>query len=582
MIASRPKRLRMMRPWRPAARVSIGLIVDRSVVQVACLRADAFDAPIVFRAISVDGGTHEAVTQTIHQALPEDAWTYAIISIAVPHRHVITRRLCLPSTDPDELRAMAVLQMQSQLPYATDQWIADVLPIRQTATGQMDVITVVVLRDALTLPLGVCERLGVWPQRITWASHALLDWHRLTRPACLQPATPVALLDVNPEHAELVVVANGALHATQAIGRGWREPQLLTDEVARVVTSDGQATRLYATSGHAADDLCASLERRLQMPCEAITGPAVGACDGYSPILAWGAALRPWDASVSLLPPELRAQQRRRRLQRRARHTAAWIGVWAAALTLGLSERHYQRAQSLQALQAQSMALERAHRLADADWRHREAINAFRQDQDRPLAVWRMLQETMSSSLGLTSLTCDAQDGVRVRLVAPSIGEALALVRRWQTVPFFSSVEMLHAVRRSGASTPSVDVELRCQWARNLPPHMTAATGDEAAFFAAPADLRAAMDALLRGLSALLEERQITVLRLQPRPTSPAFEHRQPAVELEVTASSSQITQLFETMRQQLPLANVTRWQLAAQSPATWHAQLVVESFRFH
>ena len=92
----------------------------------------------------------------------------------------------------------------------------------------------------------------------------------------------------------------------------------------------------------------------------------------------------------------------------------------------------------------------------------------------------------------------------------------------------------------------------------------------------APVDDASAAEALWSGLSRLLAETQVTVGSLQPRRTG-GDGHGGSAVELELTASPSQISRLLDAFHDQLPLAKITRLHLTAAPPSAWRAQLIVE-----
>ena len=330
----RDRAIAARRWWRSSA-LRISVAVDRSVVRVV-VRSPRRQAPSITLTVPRADRDPVAIAARMQEALPDIVWSRAHVTLILPDQQLITRRLTLPASDLDELRAMAALHLQTQLPYAADQWIVDVLPLGRTAEGQTECTAVALPRQALSWSLQACEALGVVPQRIT------------------------SSVDVN------------------------------------------------------------------------------------------------------LLPAALRAEHRRRHRWRRARHIAAWIAVWSVALTAGAGARAYARSRYLQTLEREIASLSSGSRRAALQRRQAAALAAFRRDQDRPLAVWRLLQETLTPGMGVAALTCDAIDGVRVRVAAASLDDGLALARRWRGLPLFASVEVLQVMRRGDGA---VDVEVRCAWA---------------------------------------------------------------------------------------------------------------------
>jgi hypothetical protein len=100
-------------------------------------------------------GESARIARTMEEAaasLPEDA----TVSLSLPVSAVLMERMRLPSTDPEELGGMVVLQLEKTLPYSGEELTSGFDIIRQEA-NECDLLAIAVSNEQLD---GLCEPLS--------------------------------------------------------------------------------------------------------------------------------------------------------------------------------------------------------------------------------------------------------------------------------------------------------------------------------------------------------------------------------------------------------------------------------------
>jgi Tfp pilus assembly PilM family ATPase/Tfp pilus assembly protein PilN len=143
------------------------------------------------------------------------------VILSLPRNLVTVRHLKLPSTDPIQLREMIGLQAAKQTPYSREEIITNFQTVGAPKDGFTDVILVIANREVSQERLKVLQEAHLKAKGIRLSSFGILHGHRMTQES--SPAGdegPVAVVDIDSNFTDFVVIADGQLIFTKAMSIG--------------------------------------------------------------------------------------------------------------------------------------------------------------------------------------------------------------------------------------------------------------------------------------------------------------------------------------------------------------------------
>ena len=171
----------------------------------------------------------------LHRVRPDE------VMVLVPRNEVTARNLELPSTLPAEIKKIIDLQAVKQTPYPPNEIVYDHCLLKTFQEGYSSVMLVVVHREVLEERTKLLAAAGLKPRWIALATEGSAAWaaSNLKRP---QADEPVAVLDVDAGHSDLLVYQGAKIIFTQGISIGSDKLQAdpenaaakLVDEVSRL------------------------------------------------------------------------------------------------------------------------------------------------------------------------------------------------------------------------------------------------------------------------------------------------------------------------------------------------------------
>ncbi len=264
---------------------------------------------------------------------------------------MVTRYLTLPSENLEELRRMAVFQLEGVLPFPIQECVTSVKVIGPAGEATR-VLAAAVHRPTVERLVRICDRAGLTLTGIAPSSEAVGSWHR----ACWRGAPDFPgvwmVADRSREGLDIGVLAKGSLiYMRQVQDFGGDAEELIgqLQETLRAYAREqvGPAIQQITLSGWMqglAPGFLERAEQALGTPVErvdplerspfreslSVTAQELSPEVSFTELL--GAACAPKMLGLDLLPLELRAQQARQRMARELRATALLASAAVALL----------------------------------------------------------------------------------------------------------------------------------------------------------------------------------------------------------------------------------------------------------
>ena len=138
----------------------------------------------------------------------------------LPTGEVLTRYLSLPSEDPEELRAMALYQLEGMLPFSIRECLAAVKVLGRAGEATR-VLVATAHRPVVERLVRICRSAGLNLTGIAASSEAIGNWHRACWPAALGISSHVWLAaEITSEGLEMGILINGGLVYMRQVYRG--------------------------------------------------------------------------------------------------------------------------------------------------------------------------------------------------------------------------------------------------------------------------------------------------------------------------------------------------------------------------
>ena len=401
----------------------------------------------------------EALTRVVKEAKAEGSG----VIVTVPREQVITRLLKFPTTRPDELARMVELSGKAQLPYPRDQAVADFQVIEQQA-GNSTVQLAACHRELVEQQVRLVRAAGLEPLCVVPSSWGLAVWfQQLIQAADVRE--PVIIVNVDADHTDLALVAQGRLLFSRSLPQGvgeWRAGQdalgPLAQEIERSLSSvrkeltAADANTIVLTGLGALESWKAPLEARLRKPglARQMQVPELAGIDNASPAIVVGLAMVDARSLLNLLPLQARQAQDYRRQLRGLAVTGVML---VTALALGvsiLSASVDRQAQVTGALVKTVKGLESATQQTEAQEQEVTLIDGT-MGARRTLAV--TLASLFQSTPGEIVLERVAFERGRRQLAerrtAPTTRQVLDYIRSLEESGRYERVELRYSSRRS-------------------------------------------------------------------------------------------------------------------------------------
>ncbi len=436
------------------------------------------------KAKRAQGLSQEQTAQSLKEMLAAVPAPAGEVVGLLPKGEVLTRYLVLPSSDPAELKAMALYQLEGALPYPLQECVVSVKTLGPVGEGTR-VLAAVAHRSSVERLIEVCRRAGLELSGISISSEAVGHWHQACWPASGEtPPDAWLAVEVSPDGLDLGVLVKGKMVYMRQIPHPPSSLDQLAASIRETVLAYareqiGPVLGMATVSGSLEPYGAAPLERLeglLQMPVHRVDplevspfreAPAaliqeIGSSEiSFSELLGTVCGGRLLE--LDLLPAETRSQQEKTRFFREIRRSA-FLGLLCAVLFLGwfglkigwVSWRLHGAQTQIRLLEAQAAPI----RAADAQIR---AMTQARQEYALEMELLSNAMKQLPSEVTIQFLGLEAGGALTLRGSAPGWTAVSEYASSLRSGPFWGSVVLRSVKRQSVKGTASVDFEMILQ-----------------------------------------------------------------------------------------------------------------------
>lgn len=379
---------------------------------------------------------------------------------------MVTRYLALPSEDPEELRRMALYQLEGMLPFPMQECVYSVKPLGPAGEATR-VLVAVARRPDVERLVRCCQRAGLNLTAIAASSETVGRWHQLCRSADAPSPGGWLIVERGLDGAEVAILAQGSLVYMRQVPRGSGGVEDLAVQFRQTMQAYereqvGPPVRQVTLSGLLEDlgpGFLERLEASLGLPVERVDLPQGLSSMEVSFTELLGAVCAPRLLGLDLLPMEVRERQTKQALLRELRRTALWALLGAALVVGWVGVKAAGRGWQLrQAMEQQRLLEPRVAQVKRAARAIREAALARRRHAS--LMEWMNgAVRRLSAGMTLQFLGLDGDRVFTLRGLAPDLGRVTAYASGLRGDPLWDTVTLRFARGRSKPE-PAVEFEL--------------------------------------------------------------------------------------------------------------------------
>lgn len=146
------------------------------------------------------------------------------LTCVIPRRFTILKHLNLPSTDDNEIKKMAALQLVNQIPYTLEDVIYDFHVIKKDQVGYTQVLAIVVHKDISKRFIQSFRHVGINLHQLTLSSFGILYWLKYQEQnKKIELIKPFVVVNIDVEHTEICFCQNDTLIYSRSVPYGARE-----------------------------------------------------------------------------------------------------------------------------------------------------------------------------------------------------------------------------------------------------------------------------------------------------------------------------------------------------------------------
>jgi len=441
----------------------------------------------------------EDLSKTLLDLVAEGLIPTESVLISIPRNLVTVRNLQLPTTDPQELKEMINLQAVKQTPFLKDEIIADFHVVRSSPEGYTDVILVTTHRSVPNANLKTLDEANLQGEGVRLSSQGVLHTYRMLQGLMgNEECDPVAIVDIDSNFSDFMVVVDGQICFTKALSvgpaklmmdgeGGEKEVEKFTEEIQRAVDIYGnegigeKVSKLVMMGAEVeVSGLFPSLQERLHLPVERISlmdtvqvspemldlPEAQRGCLSFSAVL--GLAWEPDISVIDLTPPEVRLREALAQKGKAITSLGVLVILILMAVTLFISQKIYSKKQYLSQL---NQEVQQTQKEADEVEAMRKKIRVIRDasgSESSSLEILDVLHKNMPLDIYLKTIIFEDGSHLILKGVAKQMSGVFGFLATLEKQPNFHHVQTKHVTRstRKGGKG-EIDFEMTCLLAKN-------------------------------------------------------------------------------------------------------------------
>lgn len=433
----------------------------------------------------------EELSKTLSDLLKEGVIPADSVLISIPRNLVTVRNLQLPTTDPHELKEMINLQAAKQTPYSKEEIIADFQVVNRSSEGFTDVVLVTTHRSVSNRWLKILDDAHLKATGIRLSSQGVLNSYQLMHSSTRdEERGAIAVLDIDSNFSDFLVIRNGALTFTKALSMGpgkllaggEKEIEKLTEEIQRAIdiyeserVGQGITTLVITGAEIELGGLIPSLTEKLRLSVQRISlldgipgaRDAMDLPEGQRGSLSFAAVLGlAWDpesAQIDLTPQEVRIREALEHKGRAIMVMGILIVSILTALTALVSQHVYFKKQYLEQLDAEISRTQQAASDVEALKKRLRIIREAERPENSSLEILAVLHKNTPPEIYLKAIAFEEGSHVVLKGVSQKMSTVFEFVSTLEKLPNFHQVKAKHATRSgSKEGSDEIDFEINC------------------------------------------------------------------------------------------------------------------------
>lgn len=416
----------------------LGLSIDGN--QATLVESDSNGTPptvIHVAPLTLNPGATKENAAHLHALLKEKKVFAKSVNVCLPHRLAAVKSIRVPSTDPMEIRSMALLQACRLMPFSPEEIVAGYESVETSSEGFSRILLTVVRKEDIEPVLDLCRGAGLRVNKILLDSHALpsLVAEPLNFPCLLVMAEDreglVAIIDKNNPRFARTFPWDGT---TEMLAR---EAKLSLEAYQKEIPFWNPAKVVWL-----GDDpkgaIRKALETTLNAPFDVYKFP-----DPLENSLAHSAyaAASATKVGTNLLPDlELKRQASEHKTTQKKIFAALVLSLALTVVGLGWARLRQQEAK-ISALEQERLTLSQSAEGLEAK---ADRLDEARRAEGRAglLEILRALKAVLPSGVSLNGFSYERHGPVVLQGESTSLSEALATVGAVEKTALFQKVEL--------------------------------------------------------------------------------------------------------------------------------------------
>jgi Tfp pilus assembly PilM family ATPase/Tfp pilus assembly protein PilN len=406
-------------------------------------------------------------------------------------RHLTTVRVLeLPATNQKEISDMIGLQVGKQTPYSKEEIIFSYNMFDRRKEGYSKVMLVIVRRSLARERIETLQKAGIAVDKVLFSSECAYGWFDLAcRDEMAQEAHPVALLDIDSNYSDFMVIHRGKMIFTKNIFIGTNDLMSASlspfdrfaEEVKRAVEiyqseerSEKIAKIFLSGAGAAVEGLSQSLSAKLDTPVKDVP-PLKNIPPGdvgeilkdlnyrsisISPLV--GAAFKETAPEIDLTTPEMKIQ----RTVEGKRRELTVMGILSASIALMASlllltsiynSKSYltRLEQKLSELETETSSTERMSRII--------SLAERRGDTDgNSINILSQIYKIIPNEIYITGIDIEERGKIVLKGRAAAMSDVFKFVTTLEKSPGFENVKTTYTTTKKEKEGEYTEFEITC------------------------------------------------------------------------------------------------------------------------
>lgn len=478
----------MLKLSLPNKRRFTALEIEGRLVKLAQAQDLAGSRKIIkFLAKDLSSHTPENIVQSLKNVVDELNGPIGHLTLCIPRHKVTVRFLKFPTTNEKEIAGMVNLQSAKELPLSKEEIVTDYLISERTKEGYAKVALVIVHQDVISGYLDILNKAGLEPQRLTFSTEAIVDWHRIAF-GREKVAACSLLIDLDTDNTDIVLLHNFDLGFTRGLTLGMaqvkNEPdfkQRLAEEIRRTIegyTRQEKAIKidkiiLAQTNKAITEDIKSFLIQEFNLPCEIVMPLKNLPCQkdisfgqnelGFSPLRVLGAVFATPEKRLNLLPEVLRKKQEYKLNKKRLVTTVA-LSLMIILLSLSLvAKKIHDNKLRIAYLDKEIEKTEKQAEEVENMLKQIELIESRRNISGSSVDVLRELHSLVSQDISLSVFTYDEDTStVSIQGVSGNMSQILNFINTLEKSAIFKNVQLKYVNEKNAKGSEATNFKIEC------------------------------------------------------------------------------------------------------------------------